>query len=81
MKITIKKFLGLAAVAGTLAIMMPAASQALSLASPGAAVSSQNASEALTTEVRWGRRRGWGRPHGWRRHYGYRPHRWHRRRW
>jgi hypothetical protein len=81
MKMNVKKFLGLAAVAGLLAIVAPAASQALSLANPGSAVTAQHASEAITTEVRWGRRRGgWGRPH-YRRHYGWRPHRWHRRGW
>ncbi|MBN8980759.1 MAG: hypothetical protein J0I29_05700 [Rhizobiales bacterium] len=71
---SIKKILGLTAVAGLMAVAVPAGqAQAFSPANP-AASSAKFASESMTSEVRW------------RRHYGHHRHywrpRWHRRhRW
>jgi hypothetical protein len=70
-----KRILGLAAVAGLLAIAAPTErAQALSLSTPGAAAAVQDDTGKLTTEVRWHRHWGWRRHH-WRRHH------WHRRHW
>ena len=76
MKMNLKKALGLAAVAGLIAIVSPVGqAHALSLASPGSALTAKYASEGMSTDVHY-RRHG-----GYRRHYGWRP-RYHRRhRW
>jgi hypothetical protein len=72
-----KRILGLAAVAGLLAIAAPTErAQALSLSTPGAAAAVQDDTGKLTTEVRWHRHWGWRRHH-WRRHHWHRRH-WHR---
>lgn len=86
---TIKKLLGLAAVAGLMFVAAPAG--AVSLANPGAAVHVQGqAREGVTTEVQYRRHgyrphrhHGWHRPHFVRRHHGWhRPHyRPHHRHW
>jgi hypothetical protein len=74
---TMTKALGLAAVAGLLAIAAPAPRvEASSLLNPGIAAAVQGGVLADTTEVRW--HRGWHRHYGFRRHYGHRRH-W--RRW
>ena len=71
MKMT--KVLGLAAIGAVLVLVAPGErAQALSLASPGAAVAVQDDAKPATTEVRWGRHRH----HHWRWH-----HRRHWRRW
>ncbi len=72
----IKKALGLAAVAGLLSVVAPVGqANAVSLTNPGVAATAKQASDGMTTEVRWYRHRGWHRHYGWR-------HRWHhRRRW
>ena len=70
MKMT--KVLGLAAIGAVLVLVAPGErAQALSLASPGAAVAVQDDAKPATTEVRWGRHH-----HHWRWH-----HRRHWRRW
>jgi hypothetical protein len=72
-----KRILGLAAVAGLLAIAAPTErAQALSLSTPGAAAAVQDDTGKLATEVRWHRHWGWRRHH-WRRHHWHRRH-WHR---
>ena len=71
MKMT--KVLGLAAIGAVLVLVAPGErAQALSLASPGAAVAVQDDAKPATTEVRWGRHHH----HHWRWH-----HRRHWRRW
>lgn len=73
---TMKRILGLAAVAGLLAIAVPAGrASAMSLAGPGIAAAVQSETATGTTEVRWHR--------GWRhRHYGWHPRRhWRHRHW
>ncbi|CAN5157349.1 hypothetical protein BH10PSE11_BH10PSE11_25500 [soil metagenome] len=76
MKMNVKTVFGLAAVAGLLAVALPAdRAQALSLINPVASSSAKQASEPVTTEVRWRRH------HRWHRHHGHRHHRWHRRHW
>ncbi|HEX7791433.1 MAG TPA: hypothetical protein VF467_13020 [Afipia sp.] len=70
MKMNVRTIFGLGAVAGLLAVAMPAdRAQALSLINPVASSSAKQASEPVTTEVRW------------HRHHGHRHHRWHRRHW
>jgi len=82
MKMNVRTIFGFAAVAGLLAVAMPAdRAQALSLINPGVSSSTKQASEPVTTEVRWRRHHRWHRHHGWRRHHGHRHHRWHRRHW
>jgi hypothetical protein len=77
MKMNIAKVLGLAAVAGLLAVAAPVGgAQALSLSNPAASTAAKQASGALTTDVHWRRHRGWHRHHGWHRH-----RHWHRRHW
>ena len=86
----VKKFFGLAAIAGLLFVAAPTQqANAVSLNSPGIAASVQGGGEKLTTEVQYrhhhnrgyrghhGMRRhhGWHRPHHIRRHHGWhRPH-------
>lgn len=87
MKMNIRTIFGLAAVAGLLAVAAPAdRAQAVSLINPAASTSAKQASETITTEVRWRRHHGWHRHHGWRRHHGWHHrrhwhhrHHWHRR--
>jgi hypothetical protein len=68
---SVRTLLGLAAVGGLLVLVIPGErAEALSLASPGAAATVQDASLA-TTEVRW---------HRWS-HRRYHHHRHHWRRW
>ena len=62
----VMKVLGLAAIGAVLVLVAPGErAQALSLASPGAAVAVQDDAKPATTEVRWGR---------------HHHHRWHHRR-
>jgi hypothetical protein len=81
MKISIKTILGLAAVSGLLVIAAPAdRAQAMSLSSPGASTSANQASESMATEVHWRRHHRWHRHGGWHRHHGWHHRRhWHRR--
>jgi hypothetical protein len=73
---SIKKVLGLAAVAGLLSVAAPVGqAQAFSPANPAAAVSAKFASENMTTEVRWRRHYGYHR-HYWRPRYHHRRYRW-----
>jgi hypothetical protein len=84
--INVKKFFGLFALGGLLAVAAPAErALALSPASPGIAAAVQDSSK-LTTEVRWHRHHGWRRHHGWHRHHGWRHRHWgwrrhHHRHW
>jgi hypothetical protein len=74
--ISFSRIVGLAALAGTLAIAAPSApARAASLIGPGLAAAVQDApSTKMTTEAHW--RRGWHRHH----HRYHRRH-WHRRHW
>ena len=63
----VTKVLGLAAVGALLLLAAPAErAQALSLSNPGAAVTVQDGSKQITTEVRWGHH--WHHRH-WHRHW------------
>ncbi len=87
MKINIRMNFRLAAVVGLLAVAAPAdRAQAVSLINPAASASTKQASENITTEVRWHGHHRWHRHHGWRRHHGWHHrrhwhhrHHWHRR--
>jgi len=75
---TMKKLLGLLAVAGLMFVVTPSQrANAMLLANPGAATAAKQASSGMTTDVHW--RRHWHRHH-WRRHHWHRHH-WHRRHW
>ncbi len=70
---TMKKLLGLLAVAGLMFVVTPSQNaNAMSLANPGAAAAAKQSSMGTTTEVQY--RRHWRR-HGWQRRS------WHRRHW
>lgn len=83
MKMNVRTFFGLAAVAGVLAVAAPiGGAQAMSLSNPAATSAAKQASGALTTDVHWRGHRGWHRHGGWHRHHGWHRHRhWHRRHW
>lgn len=83
MKMNVRMFFGLAAVAGLLAVAAPiGGAQAMSLSNPGASPAAKQASGTLTTDVHWRRHHGWHRHRGWHRHHGWHRHRhWHRRHW
>jgi hypothetical protein len=78
----IKKILAGVAIAAGLVLALPAQkAEAVTLLSPGSAFTVKHVSEAMTTEVRWGGRRGFHRGH-FRGHRGWRPRRaWHPRRY
>jgi hypothetical protein len=70
---TMKRILGLTALAGLLALAAPAErASAMSLAGPGMAAAVQGETATGATEVRW--HRGWHRHYGWhhRRHWRHR---------
>jgi hypothetical protein len=74
---SLKRVLGLSAVAGLLILAAPTdRAAAASLINPGIAAAVQDGSLSTTTEVRW--HRGWRRHHGWHRGWHHRRH-W--RRW
>jgi hypothetical protein len=76
--VNVKKFFGLAAIAGLLFVAAPTQqANAVSLNGPGIAASVQGGSEKLATEVQYRRHhnRGYRGHHGMRRHHGWhRPH-------
>ncbi|MDO8978532.1 MAG: hypothetical protein Q7V17_04790 [Afipia sp.] len=86
MKMNVRTFFGLAAVAGLLAVTAPAdRAEAMSLINPGTSSAAKQASETMTTDVHWRRHHhhhrmhrhhGWhGHHHGWhRRHHGWHGH-------
>jgi hypothetical protein len=73
----VTRILGLAAVGALLVLAAPAErAQALSLASPGAAVAVQDGAKQMTTEVYYRHHHHWGYRHH-HHHLGYRHHRHH----